>query len=68
VVDHLRGTVKWYNRDMERGYIIPDEGGNDIQVHYKQLQGVSFLTQNDRVEFTLRQGDKPWAAWIIKLT
>ena len=48
-----RGTVKWFNRIRGHGFIIPDEGGADVFVHYSDIVGEGYrnLNENDRVEF-----------------
>ena len=53
------GTVKWFNSDKGYGFIAPDEG-DDLFVHYSEIQGDGFRTLNegDRVEFEITQGQK----------
>ena len=53
------GTVKWFNRDKGYGFIARDSGG-DVFVHYSDISNTGYrnLEENDRVEFTVEQGDK----------
>ena len=53
------GTVKWFNKDKGYGFIIRDQGG-EIFVHYSAIrdQGRRSLTEGQRVEFTVVQGQK----------
>ena len=53
------GTVKWFNRDKGYGFIARDSGG-DVFVHYSDISDTGYrnLEENDRVEFTVEQGDK----------
>ncbi|MGL5742705.1 MAG: cold-shock protein [Legionella sp.] len=53
------GHVKWFNEKKGFGFII-NENGDDIFVHYKDIQGVGFktLNDNDPVSFVLDKGPK----------
>ncbi len=53
------GTVKWFNATKGYGFIQRDSGG-DIFVHYSAIQGNGYreLQENQRVEYTVGQGDK----------
>jgi CspA family cold shock protein len=61
------GTVKWFNDQKGYGFIAQDEGG-DIFVHYSAISGSGFrsLTEGDRVEFTVEQGQKGPAAGNVR--
>ena len=53
------GTVKWFNEAKGYGFIAQDSG-EDIFVHYSAIKGEGFrtLTEGDKVEFEVQQGDK----------
>ncbi len=64
------GTVKWFNEGKGFGFIAPDSGGKDLFAHFKEIQGSGFktLTENQRVEFEVTQGQKgPQASNIRQL-
>ncbi|MGL6279147.1 MAG: cold-shock protein [Gaiella sp.] len=54
------GTVKWFNDAKGYGFIAPDEGGKDLFVHHSNIVGSGFksLTENARVEYEAREGQK----------
>ncbi len=54
------GTVKWFNDSKGYGFITPDEGGKDLFVHHTNIEGNGFktLSENTRVSFEARQGQK----------
>jgi len=53
------GQVKWFNEKKGFGFII-NEHGDDIFVHYKDIQGVGFKTlhENDSVSYLTDKGPK----------
>ncbi len=58
-----RGTVKWFNDKKGFGFIVPDEGGDDVFVHITAVQksGLQGLIEGQKVEFELidsRDGKK----------
>ena len=48
-----RGTVKWFSEEKGYGFIEPDEGQEEIFVHYTDVGGVGFrsLTEGERVSY-----------------
>ncbi len=53
------GTVKWFNESMGFGF-IEQESGEDVFVHFSEIQGDGFktLTDGQAVEFEVTQGPK----------
>jgi CspA family cold shock protein len=58
--DRKTGTVKWFSNEKGFGFIVPEEGGEDLFVHFSEINGDGFRTleENDRVEFTVGQTEK----------
>ena len=54
------GTVKWFNADKGFGFIAPDDGTADVFVHYSAIEssGYRSLEENQKVEYTVKQGPK----------
>jgi CspA family cold shock protein len=47
------GTVKWFSEEKGYGFISPDEGEEDLFVHYTDVEGEGFrsLTEGERVSY-----------------
>ena len=59
--------VKWLN---ENGFITPDDGGQDLFVHFSEIQSEGFKTlrEGDPVSFEKGQGQKgPQATNVQKI-
>ena len=64
------GTVKWFNDTKGFGFITPDDGSKDCFVHHTAIQGSGFksLSEGDRVQFDVVQGQKgPAAENVVKM-
>ena len=50
----LKGTVKWFNNAKGFGFIIPDEGGEDVFAHYSaiSMSGYKTLKPGQKVSYT----------------
>ncbi|MFQ5354223.1 MAG: cold-shock protein [Thermodesulfobacteriota bacterium] len=64
-----QGKVKWFNETKGFGF-IQQESGEDVFVHYSEIQGEGFKTLNegDDVEFEVTEGPKgPQASNVSRL-
>ena len=52
------GTVKWFNNVKGYGFIIPENGGNDVFAHYStiEMEGYKTLKAGQMVQFEAIEG------------
>lgn len=57
--EHVEGTVKWFSDEKGYGF-IEHEGGKDVFVHHKAINGSGFksLKEGQKVTMIVTQGQK----------
>jgi CspA family cold shock protein len=55
-----QGTVKWFNGEKGYGFITPDDGSEDLFVHYTGISGSGFrsLDEGEKVTYEAARGRK----------
>jgi len=55
-----KGKVKWFNNAKGYGFILPEDGGEDLFAHYSSItmDGYKTLKAGQEVEFEVMQGPK----------
>jgi cold shock protein len=63
------GTVKWFNAEKGFGFIVPDDGSQDLFAHYSAIEasGYRSLEEGQKVEFEVTDGPKGPQAASIKI-
>ena len=65
------GQVKWFNNAKGFGFILPDDGGDDLFAHYSSIsmEGYKTLKAGQTVSFDVIEGPKGLhAANIVPVT
>lgn len=62
------GTIKFFNAEKGFGF-ISREGGNDVFVHYSNIQGTGYrsLDEGQKVEFDVAPGRKGEEAQNVRV-
>jgi CspA family cold shock protein len=68
MAERKQGSVKWFNNTKGFGF-IQQVSGEDVFVHFKSIIGDGYrsLEENDKVEFSVTQGEKGLQASEVKL-
>jgi cold shock protein len=68
MAERKQGSVKWFNSTKGFGFISQPDG-EDVFVHFKSIVGDGYrsLAENDKVEFTVIQGEKGPQASEVKV-
>jgi CspA family cold shock protein len=55
-----QGTVKWFDSGKGYGFILPDDGSDDLFVHHTGIAGGGFksLDEGERVSYEVTRGRK----------
>jgi cold shock protein len=63
------GTVKRFNKIKGYGFIAPDNGGNEVFVHFSQIQiaGYKELKEGQRIRYELETGERGEFATKVEL-
>ena len=67
--EEIEGTVKFFNPEKGFGFVVPDNGGQDVFVSARTLEraGINHLDPDQRVRVSVRMGDKGPLATRVEL-
>ncbi|MFC9343680.1 cold-shock protein [Streptomyces sp. NPDC057020] len=63
-----QGTVKWFNEEKGYGFITPAGGGDDLFVHFREIESDGFKTlqEGQGVSFVAERGQKGMQAAQVR--
>jgi len=64
------GTVRWFSYSKGCGFIIPDDGGDEVFFHRSRLGPKMYfedLREGNEVQFEVRSGEKGRQAFNVRL-
>ena len=58
--EQVVGTVKWFDEQKGYGFIVPDDGGNDIFVHISAVQksGLQTLKEDQKIAYEIHHDER----------
>lgn len=61
------GTVKWFDNKKGYGFISPEDGSQDVFVHFSsiQMEGYKTLNEGQVVQFESEMGQKGPQATVV---
>ncbi|WP_448906888.1 cold-shock protein [Haemophilus parahaemolyticus] len=65
----LIGTVKWFNATKGFGFIAPEQGSEDIFVHFSAIEnngGYRTLEEGAKVQYEVQKSDRGLSAVNVK--
>lgn len=64
------GIVKWFNNKKGFGFITPEDGGNDVFVHFSavSMEGFKSLSEGQKVSYEVETGEKGEQAVNVQVT
>lgn len=64
------GTVKWFNNAKGYGFVLSEDKGDDLFIHYSSIQmdGYKSLKAGQEVEYDVQEGPKGLHAVNIRST
>ena len=64
------GSVKWFNESKGFGFIVADDGSQDVFVYFSVIEGGGFktLAEGQKVEYDVEKGPKgPQATKVVAI-
>lgn len=63
-----KGTVKWFNGTKGYGFLAPEDGSEDVFVHFSAIAGSGYkeLAEGQAVEFESEKGQRGLQAKSVR--